>query len=195
MATRSKPPRLRLPIVGRRLLLRIPEPKDAAVIARALRDRKVTRPIGLPARYTIHDAREFINRSRQGLKDGSTYYPSIILRDDGELIGGCGLDRIRFDHKSAHTGYWIARPHWGNGYASEAASMLITAGFRELELHRIHTGVFPDNHRSIRVLRRLGFRTEGRARQDCLVDGRYRDLILFGLLRREFRPFRPRPTP
>lgn len=195
MATRSEPPRLRLPIVGRRLLLRVPEPTDASAIARALRDRKVTRPIHLPARYSIHDAREFIRRSHRGLKDRSTYYLSIILRKNGELIGGCGLDRIRFDDRNGHVGYWIARPHWGNGYASEAASILIGAGFRELKLHRIHTGAFPENLPSIRVLRRLGFRTEGHARQDCLVDGRYHDLILFGLLHREFRPFRPRRAP
>jgi len=187
----TKVPRLRLPIVGRRLLLRSPERSDASAIASALRDRKVSRPIHLPARYSIHDAREFIGRSKQGLKDGSKYYLSIILRESGELIGGCGLDQIRLDHRNAHIGYWIARPQWGNGYASEAASILITAGFRDLGLHRIHTGAFPDNHRSKRVLHRLGFHIEGRTRQDCLVDGRYRDLVLFGLLRPQFRPFRP----
>jgi [ribosomal protein S5]-alanine N-acetyltransferase len=194
MSKRTKPPRLQLPIVGRRLLLRILKSADASAIALALRDRKVTRPIHLPARYSIHDAREFIRRSKRGLKDGSKYNLAIILPRSGELIGGCGLDQIQLDHRNAHVGYWIARPHWGKGYASEAASMLITAGFRELGLHRVHTGVFPDNPRSIRVLRRLGFRIEGRARQDRLVDGRYRDLILFGLVRSEFRPFRPRPS-
>ncbi len=70
--------------------------------------------------------------------------------------------------------------------------MIIAAGFRQLGLHRIHTGVFPDNTRSMRVLRRLGFRTEGRARQHGLVDGRYRDLVLFGVVRAEFWPFRAR---
>jgi [ribosomal protein S5]-alanine N-acetyltransferase len=191
----AKTPRLQLPIVGRRLLLRAPELTDASAIASALRDRRVTRPIHLPARYTIHDARDFIRRSKQGLKDEARYNLSIFLRGERELIGGCGLDHILLDHRNAHVGYWIARPHWGNGYASEAASLLIAAGFRDLGLHRIHTGVFPDNPRSIRVLRRLGFRAEGRARQDRLVDGRYRDLVLFGLLRGEFRPFRPRNAP
>ena len=181
---------LKLPIVGRRLILRAPESRDASAIALAFRDRKVTRPIGVPSRYSIRDAREFIVRSRRGRRDGSRYNLSIVLRRSGELIGGCGLDRIRLDHRNAHIGYWISRSHWGNGYASEAASLIITAGLRELGLHRVHTGVLPDNPRSIRVLRRLGFRTEGRARQDCRVDGRYRDLILFGLVRREFRPFR-----
>lgn len=192
MAKRAETPGLRLLIVGRRLLLRNPGSADASAVARALRDRKVTRPIGLPARYSIHDAREFIRRSKQGLKDGSKCNASIILRRSGERIGGCGLDQIRLDHRNAHVGYWIARPHWGNGYASEAASLLIAAGFRELGLHRVPAGVFPDNPRSNRVLRRLGFRTEGRARQHGLVDGQYRDLILFGLVRGEFRPFRGR---
>ncbi len=192
MATRTEPPRLRLPIVGRRLVLRMPKPNDAAAIASALRDREVTRPIGLPARYSIRDARQFIRRSKAGQKDGSKCNLSIILRRSGELIGGCGLDQIRLDHRNAHVGYWIARPHWGKGYASEAASTLISAGFRELGLHRIHTGVYPDNPRSMGVLRRLGFRTEGRARQHGFVDGRYRDLILYGLVRGEFRPFRAR---
>lgn len=195
MATRFEPPRLRLPIVGRRLLLRVPKPTDAFAITRALRDRKVTGPIHLPARYSIHDAREFIRQSKQGLKDGSKHYLSIILRSNGELVGGCGLDQIRFDNRNAHVGTWIARPHWGKGYGPEATTLLIAAGFRELGLHRIHTGVFPDNHRSVRVLQKMGFRTEGHARQDCLVGRRYRDLVLFGLLRREFRPFRPGPAP
>lgn len=85
MVTRTEPARLRLPIVGRRLLLRSPEPKDAAAIARALRDRKVTRPIGLPARYTIYDAREFIRRCKEGLKNGSKCNLSVILRGSEEL--------------------------------------------------------------------------------------------------------------
>ncbi|MFZ3355407.1 MAG: GNAT family protein [Thermoplasmata archaeon] len=192
MAPRTDTPRLKLPIIGSRLLLRSPEPTDASAIAHALRDRRVSRPIHLPAHYSIRDAREFILRSGGALKEGSKYDLCITLRRGGELIGGCGLDQIRFDHRNAHVGYWIAQPHWGKGYASEAASLLISAGFRELGLHRIHTGVFPDNPRSMRVLHRLGFRIEGKAREDRVVEGRYRDLVLFGLLRQKFRPFRPK---
>ena len=151
----------------------------------------MTRPIHLPASYSVRDARAFIRRSERGFKDGSSCNLFITFRESGELVGGCGLDHISLDHRNAHIGYWIARPHWGKGYASEAASLLISAGFRELHLHRYHTGVFPDNPRSMRVLRRLGFRKEGRAREDRVVDRRFRDLILFGLLRQEFKPFRP----
>jgi [ribosomal protein S5]-alanine N-acetyltransferase len=192
MAKRTIRPRLRPPFVGRRVLLRVPEPTDASAIAHAFRDRRVTRPIHLPAHYSIRDAHEFIRASQRGLKEGWKCNLAITLRGSGELIGGCGLDQIRLDQRNARLGYWIAHPHWRNGFASEASSLLISAAFRELGLHRIHAGVFPDNPRSMRLLRRLGFRREGRTREDRIVDGRYRDLILFGLLRQEFRPFRPR---
>ncbi len=190
MTTRRR--RLRPPFIGRRLLLRLHEPSDASAIARAFRDRRVTRPIHLPADYSIRDAREFIQRNRQRFEEGSGCGLAVTLRETGELIGGCGLDHISLEHRNAHIGYWIARPHWGHGYAPEAASLLISAGVRQLGLHRFHTGVFPDNPRSMRVLRRLGFRREGRAREDRVVDGRYRDLILYGLIRDQFRSFRPR---
>jgi ribosomal-protein-alanine N-acetyltransferase len=155
----------------------------------------VTRPILLPADYSIRDAREHIARTKKGVKDGSGYGLSIILRKEGALIGGCGLSNLNTRHGTAHIGYWIAPPYWGHGYASEAASMVIAAAFRELNLHRIHTGALPENLRSIRVLRKLGFKIEGRARHAYLLDGRYRNSVLFGLLRQEFRPFRFRsPT-
>jgi [ribosomal protein S5]-alanine N-acetyltransferase len=189
---RARRPQLKIPIIGSRLILRPPELGDAPAIAAALGDRRVTRPIHLPAGYKLRDAREFIQRSKRGLREGTKCNLAITLRTGGELIGGCGLDQIRLDVRNAHVGYWIARPHWRKGYASEAASLLISAGFRDLGLHRIHTGVFPDNPRSMRVLRRLGFRREGRAREDRIVDGRYCDLVLFGLLRSEFKQFRPK---
>jgi [ribosomal protein S5]-alanine N-acetyltransferase len=188
---------IRLPLLSDRLRLRFLKPSDASMLAQELGDRRVARPIHLPAGYSIRDARDFIRRSQRGREDGSKCNLLITLRATGELIGGCGLDRIRLDHRNAHVGYWIARRHWGHGYAPEAASLLVSAGFRQLGLHRVHTGVSPENPRSMRVLHRLGFRREGRAREDQVVGGRYRDLILFGLLRQEFRPYHPqgdRPT-
>ncbi|MCI4365146.1 MAG: GNAT family N-acetyltransferase [Thermoplasmata archaeon] len=174
---------------GDRLVLGVPTLRDAPALAHALRDRLVTRTIALPAGYALKDARAFIQRSRALYEEGSAYNLSVYLQDGGKLIGGCGLRDIDWNHKSGHIGYWIARPYWGQGYATEAASHLLRAAFRDLRLHRIFTGVFPDNPRSMSVLRRLGFRVEGRSREAHLVGGRYRDFVLFGLLRREFRPF------
>ncbi len=187
----ARPPRLPMPIVGRRILLRPPELRDVPRIAEALGDRRVTRLIPLPAEYSVQDARKFVRRARKDYREGLGYDLSIILRSTGQLIGGCRLHSLMLDQRSGHLGYWVDRPFWGQGYAPEAASLVITAGFRRLGLHRIHTGTFPENRRSMRVLRRLGFRVEGRAREAYFLEGRYWDSVRFGLLRPEFRPYRP----
>ena len=57
-------------------------------------------------------------------------------------------------------GYWIGRPYWGHGYATEAACALIKRGFDELELSCIRAAYYDGNDRSSRVLEKLGFRYE-----------------------------------
>ncbi len=183
-----------MPLVGRRILLRPPVWRDAPAIARALADRRVTRSIPLWADYSLADARAFVRRSGRSYREGRGYPLSIFLKETGELIGGCGLDMLSFDHRTGHLGYWVDRSRWGHGYAPEAASLVIAAGFARLGLHRVYTGTTPENRRPMRVLRRLGFRVEGREREAYFRDGRYVDSVRFGLLRREFRRYRPPPS-
>jgi RimJ/RimL family protein N-acetyltransferase len=53
-------------------------------------------------------------------------------------------------------GYWIARPYWGQGFATEAAHALIDIA-RTLKLPRLEASHFVDNPASGRVLEKLGF--------------------------------------
>ena len=59
-------------------------------------------------------------------------------------------------------------------------------GFREQNLNRIFLRVFEDNPAAIRCYEKVGFRLEGRLRQDRYQDGRYLDTLVMGLLRDEF---------
>jgi RimJ/RimL family protein N-acetyltransferase len=59
-------------------------------------------------------------------------------------------------------------------------------GFAELNLNRIWLAVLADNVRAERLYRSLGFREEGRLRDAQYKRGRYLDVILMALLRREF---------
>jgi len=58
-------------------------------------------------------------------------------------------------------GYWIARPFWGLGYATEAGRAMIALARDSLRLKRIRAGHFVDNPASGRVLQKLGFRATG----------------------------------
>lgn len=111
----------------------------------------------------------------------------IERRDEGRLIGRCGLLRLRPAHRSAELGYALARPHWGHGYMSEAVAVVVADGFERLGLHRIEAICLADNAGSSRVLEKAGFRLEGTAREAYALDGAYHDLRRYGLLAREWR--------
>ena len=58
----------------------------------------------------------------------------------------------------ASIAFYIARTHWGRGLATEAGRALVTQGFRDLGLARIHAGMNAENTASRRVVEKLGFR-------------------------------------
>ena len=70
----------------------------------------------------------------------------------------------------------MAGSHWGLGIASEAARAVIGYGFTTMKLHRIQAHTIADNHRSVQLLERLGFRREGTLREYSLVVGKGEEL-------------------
>lgn len=82
---------------------------------------------------------------------------------------------------------------WGKGHGTAAVRTLVAWGFGELNLHLIFLRVFDDNARAVRSYEKVGFRREGRLRQDRFHRGRYSATLVMGLLRHEFEDA-PRST-
>ena len=76
----------------------------------------------------------------------------------GVLLAAAYLLGLQFAlaHRRAEVGYWIAKPEWGNGYASEATRCVLAFGFDVMQLHRIEAHHFMENPASGRVLERVG---------------------------------------
>lgn len=64
------------------------------------------------------------------------------------IIGTIGFQEWSHEHKRAELSY----AYWGNGYATEAVSKVISYGFKELELTRIGAIVFIENKASNKLL-------------------------------------------
>ncbi len=111
----------------------------------------------------------------------------LIHREDGRLLGTCGLFKWNAAWNSCTLGYELAPEAWGRGYMREAVDAALRWGFAEMRLMRIEAQVHPDNAASIALLERLGFRHEGRQREAGVWFGQRHDLLHFGLLKREFR--------
>ncbi len=112
---------------------------------------------------------------------------AVTLKDDGRLIGGCGLHVTRPKDPAGFIGYCFHRDYWGQGYAAEAARSVVAFGFEALDLHRIYSTCDVQNIASARVMEKVGMRREGHLREDRLIRGRWRDSLLYAILEHEWR--------
>ena len=104
-------------------------------------------------------------RGRHG--DGH-YYFTILRKEDGMFLGGIAL---HMEEAGPEFGYWLGKPFWGQGYASEAARTLTRFAFERLDLPFVWAGWFHDNPASGHVLAKLGARHNGSRMRDCKARG------------------------
>ena len=123
----------------------------------------------------------------QGRRPRKQFDLAVVLKQDGNLIGACGLHVTKLRRNEGYLGYWLGRPFWGNGYATETLDGLLTLGFQELELHRIVAYCSPENGSSIRCLEKVGMRQEARLRQHAWKHGLWQDMFLYAILADEWR--------
>ena len=127
-------------------------------------------------------AEAFIEFLRANSAADARRHWAITVND--EVVGLIGLHTWQHHHRRAELGYDMAVPYWGQGIASEAARAVIGYGFTTMKLHRIQAHTIADNHRSVRLLERLGFRREGTLRQYSLEDDlTFHDSAVYCLLR------------
>ena len=147
-----------------RLILRPPEDADADTIEGFVSDAEVAlQTAAIPHPYPKGGVRDWIRSL------GGALTLVIARRDNAAVIGGISLAEPQ--QAVSELGYWIARNHWGRGYATEAARGALEIA-RALGHGRVLSGHFVDNPASGRVLRKLGFRETGEVRPtECRARG------------------------
>ena len=169
----------RTPSTGRqmrtqRLFLRALTHRDARRIALLAGDWDVARMTGrIPHPYSIERAEEWITDLSEGERVfGITHRMA--------LIGVCGYMP---DGNSAEIGYWLGKPWWGKGFATEAAAALIEHCFNEAGFERVTCGHFRDNPASGKVIGKLGFRYVGTDHVWCEARQTNVETLRYDLLR------------
>lgn len=150
-----------------RLFLRPAFPEDSRAVYHGICDAGVVSMLSrAPWPYRMEDAEEFCARVVPAREPRFL----ITLPDEpGAPVVGCiGLHE---DEGQIEMGYWLARDHWGQGYASEAGRGVIEIA-RGMGHRRLVAGHYLENPASGRVLRKLGFRETGEIRPTrCLARG------------------------
>lgn len=166
-----------------RVRLRAPSPRDEeAFLAAARRSRALHRGLAHPP-ATSAAFRAFLERAR----DAQYECRLVVDPQSDAIVGVVNLNEIvRGSFQSAYLGYYAFAPFEGMGFMRAGVAAAITRAFRELRLHRLEANIQPQNHRSIRLVRRLGFRKEGLSPKYVKVGGRWRDHERWALLRDEW---------
>jgi ribosomal-protein-alanine N-acetyltransferase len=135
---------------------------------------------------TIAQANAAVDEARADHASGASVHYVIEQRSSGALIGSCALYAFLAQSRCATLGYLLSRPHWGQGYASEAMRVLLCHAFAELDLNRVEADVHPCNTGSAKALEKMGFLSEGLRRERWIVDGKKHDTAAYALLRRDW---------
>lgn len=140
----------------------------------------------------VFDQSEFLRpRSFEEIEDwaqilvnGHTYIASV----DGVYIGTIALMKV--DERNRHAELAIVigeKDYWSKGYGSQMMHTLLEYGFEGLNLDRLYLHVFSFNERAIKFYEKFNFKHEGTLRNMLYRNGKYHDLLAYGLMRDEWQ--------
>ena len=127
---------------------------------------------------------EEIEEWSQILVNGHTYIASV----DGVYIGTIALMKV--DERNRHAELAIVigeKDYWSKGYGSQMMHTLLEYGFEGLNLDRLYLHVFSFNERAIKFYEKFNFKHEGTLRNMLYRNGKYHDLLAYGLMRDEWQ--------
>ena len=176
-------------ITTERLILRDFSASDAPAVFAIFSEDRVTEFYDLETFSSLGQAEKMVAARMRGNAELSGNYRrwAICLAHAPDThIGSCGFHSVNKAFHSVEIGYDMHPAHWGKGYAYEAVAAMLGFCFaNDLPFHtnRVAATTDLDSHRSMKLLKRLGFFEEGVLRQYGFWKGRYQDVRMFSLLR------------
>ena len=139
---------------------------------------------------TAH-TKKFLKEGLKNQRRGEVLALGIFLKSSSKIIGCVGARHLQTG--VPEIGYWMGTPFTGNGYSCEASTIFADALFNNLPIHKIEIRCEPRNFKSRAIPERLGFQEEGHLRHTtCAYCGVYKDLIVYGVLKPEWKSLRKR---
>jgi len=175
-----------LPIETERLIVRLPTSQDALITlefhkqnAQHLEKWEPTRSAEF---YTCEYWENRLKKMEEKARADRGYSFYLFLRESGRLVGTVSLSNVeRLSFQNGRLGYAVGAEFEGRGLMLEGLSAIIRYAFEVLELRRLEANVMPENSRSLRLLKKLGFREIGLDAEYLAINGQVRPHLLTSL--------------
>jgi RimJ/RimL family protein N-acetyltransferase len=172
---------------GQKVRLRAYTKDDLSMARSFLNDSEVSimMRVGIPFPMRPEDEEKWYNSlDANGDKN---YGFAIESKKEGQYLGGCGVHGIDSKNHVATVGIFLGREHIGKGYGTDAMQVLVDFCFNEINLNKVKLFVFAFNKRGLKCYQKVGFKIEGKLRQEIFRQGKYHDMLSMGLLRSEWQ--------
>ncbi|MFC0525823.1 GNAT family N-acetyltransferase [Pontibacillus salicampi] len=176
-----------MPLTGEHVQLTAFEKEDLQTIIQWHQDARFLRQFdaAIAKPKTMQEMEKWYEEAASS-NDGFLF--AIRTKETNTLIGYMELDSILWNQRNAWVSIAIGDDAYrGKGYGTEAMQLLMAFAFEECNLHRLQLTVFENNERALRMYERLGFTREGAFREYVYRDDRPVDMVLYGLLKREWK--------
>jgi [ribosomal protein S5]-alanine N-acetyltransferase len=193
----SAPPKTSIPKLSElplvietpRVKLRPQQDSDADALFPYVSDPALTRMVTWAAHKDIEETREWIRSASELVAAGTDMVWTI--EHEGAPVGCLGLHGIRWGVRAirvdrAEMGYWLAKPLWGKGLMTEAATAATRWAFETFGLHKVTISCFEGNIGSQRVIEKVGYRYLCRSDEDSWRDGKWYAHLRYELLATEW---------
>ncbi len=180
-----------MPLMGKRVLLRALEQRDLDPIWEAYKDfdLELITSGDLPP-VSDRQVHAFWGQRIDAPAPEMRYFVIEPLPGQpfaGQFAGLCNLHDIDMRNRHAELALWLAaRDQRGLGFGTDAIETLLPYAFEVVRLDKVHLGVYDFNEGGMRSYERVGFRYEGRLRQQIYYAGRYWDEWPMRILRSEW---------
>jgi RimJ/RimL family protein N-acetyltransferase len=162
--------------------LRPPAERDVDAITAACQDPDIPRFTRIRSPYTRDDAVEFVRRTAEHWREGTSAELAITDPATDGLLGMIGLVRLAAEREVAEIGYWVAREARRQGVASRAVRLVSRWAVVDLGVRRLELMTRLENVASQGVATRAWFTREGVLRSYVTLGCGLTDVVMFSLV-------------
>jgi RimJ/RimL family protein N-acetyltransferase len=177
------------PIETGRLYLRPFNDDDLDDLYEYYKQPNVTRYLPWGAKNLL-ETKDALNKKRVRINlngDNSIYNLAVVLKESNKLIGDTLLFMRSVEFRQGELGYVFNPAFHGQGYATEAAEVMLNLGFETFHFHRIFARCDPRNTSSYKLMERLGMRREALFIHNEIFKGEWGDELIYAILENEWR--------